>query len=258
MPWLAKNFVGGLLLPPCNLLIAQAAGLFLWKRRPGLSRALITGSFVGFVLLCMPATAVLLVQGLERGLPPVDLNDPKLPQLADAIVVLGGGRSYNSQEYGGHDAVSSAGLTRVRYAVDLRRKTGKPVLLTGGAPAGGGPSEAALMGEAMQEEFGVKADWLEQRSENTAENAEFSYRILSAAGIRRVFLVTHGWHMPRAYRSFKKAGFSVVPAPMGFLSDEGPGSQVLALLPNAKGMEMSYDAFHEGIGEIWYRIRGDE
>ena len=258
MSWFAKNLIGGLFLPPCNFLLIQATGVLLWKRCPRLSRYLVVGSCAGLALFSMPAISGRFSQLVENAVPPLDLNDPGLASRADAIVVLGGGKNFASQDYGGRDTVSISSLARVRYAADIRRKTGKPILMTGGAPSGGGPSEAELMGEVLQEEFGFKADWLEQRSDDTAENAEFSYRILSEKGIKRIFLVTHAWHMPRAYRSFKRAGFSVVPAATGFFSDGAGSAAILGFVPSSKGLDMSYVAFHEGLGALWYRIRGAE
>ena len=53
-------------------------------------------------------------------------------QRAGAIVVLGGGRYDEAPEYG-DDTISLAGLRRVRYAAVLQRRTGLPVLVSGGS-----------------------------------------------------------------------------------------------------------------------------
>lgn len=258
MHFFVKNLIGGLFLPPCNLLIVQAGGvLLLLRRRSRLGLAVVTLSTLGLAAVCSPAICGWFAMALERSVTPLDLDDPKLAERADAIVVLGGGKNVGSQDYGMRDMVSTAGLLRLRYAMDIERRTHKPILLTGGSPTGYGPPEAALMNEALQEEWGTKAKWLEERSANTAENAEFSYQILAPLGIRRIFLVTHAWHMPRAYRTFTKAGFQCVAAPTGFLSDEA-GTSLLDLLPDSKGLDMSYLVFHEGVGALWYRLRGAE
>ena len=94
------------------------------------------------------------------------------------------------------------------------------------------------------------------KSANTSENAELSYRILQPLGIRRIFLVTHASHMGRARRSFEKAGFEVVPAPMGYYSDNTSALSPLSWIPNAAGAEMSYICFHEAIGTLWYALTG--
>ena len=107
MAWLAKNALGGLFLPPCNLLLVQLAGLALWRKKPRLSRALVVASCAGLAFCSMPATAVILVEAVEGDVVPLHLEDPGLVSQADAIVVLGGGRIVHSQEYGGQDAISA-------------------------------------------------------------------------------------------------------------------------------------------------------
>src|SRR3954466_12212342 len=73
---------------------------------------------------------------------------PPLPQ-ADAIVVLSGGLYYKAPEYGG-DTVNNYVLERMRYAVQLYRLTGKPVLVTGGSWRDGARPEADTMKESFE------------------------------------------------------------------------------------------------------------
>ena len=54
------------------------------------------------------------------------------------------------------------------------------------------------MKQVLEREFQVPVTWVEETSRNTLENARGSFQVLGAAGIRRVYLVTHAWHMPRA------------------------------------------------------------
>ena len=88
-------------------------------------------------------------------------------------------------------------------------------------------------------------------------------KMLGDLGIRRVFLVTHAWHMPRALEVFEKAGVDAVPAPTGFVHKDpiraGFGFEDRSTygdwLPNAGALLKSYFALHEYLGRVWYRLR---
>jgi uncharacterized SAM-binding protein YcdF (DUF218 family) len=60
--------------------------------------------------------------------------------------------------------------------------------------------------------------------------------------------------MPRAREAFEHAGFSVVPAPMGYST---PSHQplILKLMPWAYAMDDTSTLMHEVIGRWWYRLR---
>lgn len=248
MSWLVTNLIAAFLLPPLSLLLAGVAGLLLWRRRPAIARALVGVSLGLLWLLSTPLVAASLLRLLEGE--PVAL-DPA-PQPADAIVVLGGGSWLNAPEYG-TDTVGSATLVRLRYAAKLQRETGKPILVTGGKPLGNRLSEAQQMKAVLEREFNVPVKWTEDESNNTFENAQFSHRMLAPLGVRRIYLVTHAWHMPRAARAFHSAGFEVVAAPTAYGAGRGGA---LDLLPSAAALQASAQSMHEAIGLLWYRMKG--
>ena len=97
---------------------------------------------------------------------------------ADAIIILGAETYFNAPEYGG-DTVNQFALERLRYGAHLFQRTGKPVLVSGGNPAGG-DAEGKLMREVLMQDFSVPVRWAEVRSENTLENARLSFDILPA------------------------------------------------------------------------------
>lgn len=170
---------------------------------------------------------------------------------AQAIVVLGAGRIRNAPEYGMQDIPGPGALQRLRYAATLQRETGLPLLVTGGSPDGSSESEAAIMARVLEHDFSVPVKWQEELSNNTAENAQFSSRILRAAGIHRILLVTDAMHMPRAKRVFEQAGLDAVPAPTIFIS-AGPRT-FDDFLPN--GLRDASYALHEWLGLAWYSVR---
>ena len=245
--WLITNAVAALLAPPGSLLILAAVGALvaIWRQRLG--RALVALSLVALYAL----STAFVADGLLGTLEPAP-RDPLADKNGQAIVVLGGGTYFSAPEYG-MDTVSPSTLVRLRYAAKLHRALDKPIMVTGGAPQGNPFSEAALMKQVLEAEFRAPVQWTEHGSNNTLENARLSYDLLAAADVRRIYLVTHAWHMPRARLAFEHAGFVVLPAPTGFSTRY----QLTALdfLPSAEALLRSNRFFRESIGIGWYYLR---
>ena len=244
----------GLILPPASLFLVIVAGLVLWRRRPRAGR-IVAGT--GLALLAFLSTtggARLLVAPLEAMTAP--LAAPERAG-AQAIVVLAAGRVRRAPEYDDRDVPDYVALARLRYAAHLQRRTGLPLLVSGGNGGGDvadrGYAEADGMAAALRDDFGVPVKWLEGRSRDTAENAAFSAAILRADGVHRILLVTDAMHMPRASAVFERAGLDVVSAPTMFFGRQ-PLS-VHAWIPSAEGMRRSWYATYEWIGLVWYRVR---
>ena len=248
MSWFITNLLSAFLLPPLNLLLVAGGGLWLWHKRPFIARALLVMAFALLWLLATPFVSDALMRQLEGAPDAVDTRT----QPADAIVVLGGGTYFRAIEYGG-DTVGERTLARLRYAAKLQRETGKPILVTGGKPLGNAFSEGAQMKAVLQQEFIVPVRWVEGDSDNTAENARLSYARLAPFGIRRIYLVSHAWHLPRAARAFRSAGFEVVPAPTAFTTRYR--TDLLTFVPNADALRDSRWFMHEVIGMLWYRLK---
>ena len=247
MSWFAVNLVSTFLLPPLNILLVALVGLFVARSHPRLGRALLIGSFALLWLCATPYFSGGALRLLEGSVKAVNTQ----AQPADAIVVLGGGTYFNAPEYGA-DTVGEATLVRLRYAAKLQRETGKPLLATAGKPLGNDISEAHLMQTVMEQEFKIPVLWTENDSDNTLESARYSYQILKKAGIKRIYLVTHAWHMPRSIMVFQAAGFDVVPAPTAFTTRYQ--TDLLSFIPRG-GLGESTIFMHEIIGLIWYRIK---
>src|SRR6202042_2404125 len=95
----------------------------------------------------------------------------------------------------------------------LHRKTGLPILVTGGIVQPDRPAVGTLMAASLSEDFQVPVAWVEDASVDTWENALLSAGILQTHHIRSVYLVTHGWHMRRAVMAFRHAGLVVTASP---------------------------------------------
>lgn len=261
-----KDILKQALLPPGIFILALILGLGLMlvagaRRRGGQSgphhgAVLVSISALMLALMSLPIVADGLTTRAQGDIGPLALVTDE-----EAIVILSAGARNYAREFRG-PTVDTITLERLRYGANLHRKTGLPVLVTGGivpelVTPEGEPlpdvSIAGLMAETLQGEFQVPVTWVEDQASNTWDNARFSADLLRPEGVDRIVLVTHGWHMPRAVESFEKMGFSVTPAPMGYreITFDRPDQY----LPDARAFAQSYYAVHELVGRLYYRFR---
>lgn len=247
-----RYFIKNLLLPPGIFLLFLFFAWWLRRSRPRMARALFVIGFVGMLAMTLPVVVQWSARGIET-LPPLPQDQwATLAQRADAIVVLGSGRERNDPTWGG-DIPTGVALERMRFAARLSKASGLPILTTGGLHYGEPPSEAAIMADSLRDDFGVNVRWQEGESRTTWENASMTAAILLPQGIKRVVVVTQAWHMPRSVWSFEKAGFSVVPAPVGFLSVAN-ARPFGGWLPESKAVWQSGQLLNEAAGLIGYRL----
>lgn len=246
MSWIATHLIGACLLPPLNLILLGGLGLLLLRSRPRLGRRLIALSFLLLYVISTPFVSDWALKKFEGPYIPPSGN-------AGAIVVLGGGTYFHAPEYDGKNTVNRWVLERLRYAAHLYRKTEKPVLVTGGHPLGNPDSEASQMKAVLVDDFHIPVAWTEDDSNNTEENAAKSFAILERQNIRAVYLVTQAWHMPRAARLFRHAGFAVIPAPVGFATSYK--TDLLSFVPSSGSLAQSEILLHELIGIAWFELK---
>jgi uncharacterized SAM-binding protein YcdF (DUF218 family) len=240
-----------LLIPPVNLVPLAIVGLLLAGRHPRLGRLLTGVGLLGLLVFALPITASLLMRGLEHGLAAPAGTPP--PQ---AVVILSADASFGlpGSIIDGFDA-GSLTLERLRAGARLARAQALPILVTGGVPRPGQPSLGGIMARVLARDFATPTRWVEARSEDTWQNAEFSAAILRKAGIRSVYLVSSAWHLRRATIAFRHFGIAVTPGPVRL--EDWPDSWTGAVLPTSGAWHRSYWAMHEWIGcaVYWWRAR---
>ncbi|MDH0302375.1 MULTISPECIES: YdcF family protein [unclassified Pseudomonas] len=248
-----RYFIKQWLMPPGVLLLLLLAAWWWRRRRPRLAAGCFALGLGGLYLMSLPAVVEQLARTLETE-PALAADDwAGLAQRADAIVVLGAGRERGDPAWGGADQPSPVALERMRYAAQLAKASGLPLLTSGGLHYGTPPSEAQLMADRLQADFAVKVSWKEDASRTTWENAEFSARLLQSQGIRRVVVVTQAWHMQRSRWSFERAGLEVVPAPVGFLGRDH-ARPFAGLLPESRAVWQNGQLLNEAVGLLGYRL----
>jgi uncharacterized SAM-binding protein YcdF (DUF218 family) len=241
-----------LLLPPGILLLLLVLAWWLRRSRPRLAAACFAVGLGGLWLMSLPVVVEWAARGIEQDVPLPRNQWATLAQQADAIVILGSGRERKDPTWGA-DIPTGVALERMRYAAQLARESGLPILTSGGLHLGEPPSEAAIMADSLERDFGVRVRWQEGLSRTTWENATMTAEVLQPLGIKRVILVTQAWHMPRARWSFEKAGFTVVAAPVGIL---GRDNALLfgGWLPESRAVQQSGQLLSEAAGLWTYRL----
>lgn len=128
------------------------------------------------------------------------MNSRSIPERYDAIVVLGA-----ALRQGG--SASPTLVARVRHAAALLHAgAAEWLIVTGGARAGG-PAEADVMA-ALARAAGVPEErvLVEDRAQNTFENARYSAAMMRARGWSRAIVVTDRYHLRRAVLAFRACG----------------------------------------------------
>ncbi len=238
-----RPVLAALVMPPLPFFLLILIGARLILPRRGLGWFVILISIVGLWLSACLGTGQWLNQFVLKQ--PAALSAEGIAELKAAVknkeqiavVVLGGGQETVAPEYGVANLAPPT-LERLRYGLWLSRETGAPVAFSGGLAWGqaDGQPEAQTASRVASNDFGQQIKWLEDRSHDTRENAVRTVPLLKQAGVTRIVLVTHGWHMPRAQKVFEQAAggsVKIQPAPMGLA--RRVDSAALDWLPTAAG-----------------------
>ena len=260
------------LMPPGGILLLLLLAFLLFYKMRRFSRFLLGIALILLYLFSTPWMKLQLAERLEVVSPLVEI--PQIPEdeLA-AIVVLGGGRYTAAPEFKmnapegnregalgyGRDVVGKSTLERLRYGASLHKRSGFPLLVSGGTPLDEAVPESQLMADSLWHDFGIAEVWQEERSINTWEHAQLVPQILREKGVSTLLLVTHASHMPRSLRVFQQSpemdGIRVIPAPTAFTTrgamDQGFGNW----RPSAGVLSKNVSFLHEWGGMIWYQIR---
>ena len=235
------NLVADILLPPASLAVLALLFLIMGSRgRIGATLALAL-----LIILGLPIVATALLNSLT---PPSAVTTGPEPA---AIVIL----SADAVRIEGPVDLDPGPLTldRTRAGAALARRTGLPILVSGGAISDAQTTLAAMMTKSLHDDFGLTTRWDEDRSRDTWENAEFSAAILRNTGIRRIYLVTHDWHMRRSLLAFRHFGLDPVPVPV-----RPPYTPVFSwrrLIISPIAWFNSFIALHEWVGLAYYTVR---
>lgn len=142
--------------------------------------------FLGWTLAIILTTLVVgfaLLVGVGFYLSPQDNADK-----ADAIVVVSGGQTTSRAEKG----------------IDLYKQGYAPNIIFSGAALDDGPSNAfAMRDQALASGVPAGNIYIDEKSQNTYENAVNSKAILQSLAASKIILVTSPYHQRRANQTFE-------------------------------------------------------
>ncbi len=245
-------------LTPSNLLIGLGlvGAILLGSQLRRVGRLFVFMSLFG-MLACglTPLPNVLMVM-LEERFPAPELADVGS---IDGIIVLGGATS-NTVATARDTLALNEAAERLVIMPDLaRRFPDASVILTGGAAAfvGESDAEADLMMTALVS-IGVEQGRIvrESKARNTAENATETFVLVQPKSSQRFLLVTSAFHVPRAVGAFRKAGWAgVVPFPVDYRT-RGASDGLKPFAAASDGLKRFDTATREIIGLVAYRLTG--
>lgn len=250
--FIASKLAWGVLKPQTWILfLAGAACLAAWRGATGTTRASTTLLLVLIVVIGAFPVADRLMAPLESRYP---ANPPV--ENVTGIIVLGGGEEWPRY---GQPQVNEGGERFIEALALSRMFPEARLVYTGGSGSlshlGEVPGKSAETAELFFRRSGVAPERVsyEPASRNTAENAAFAYDLVEPKTGETWLLVTSAFHMPRAFRSFERAGWpGLVAWPVDFRADEE--FYVGWYLPgNLTGLEV---ALKEYLGLFVYGVTG--
>ena len=243
MIYVAK-FIALWLLPPGIIIIALLGiGIGIYRTKRKLSICSITLALIIY-LLSTNAFANMLMRPLEYAYKPSSVP-------VDAIVVLGGGMTPNTNDVSGKGTLGSYSANRLLTAVQLQRKLGVPIVFSGGKVFSDSGNEAEVADRVLRN-LGVEASKiiLDSEARNTAENALYTAKIADKHHFKNIYLVTSAFHMQRSMINFEKQikGVDIIAYPCDYLTSPDNIINFFNLCPQFIGLEKSFLALHEYLG----------
>jgi uncharacterized SAM-binding protein YcdF (DUF218 family) len=254
MFFVVSKVLGFFALPSNDVLAVGLIGLALMRTRfARTGRGLVSASILLFVAFGLLPLGKMLIEPLEDRFPRWDAARGA----PSGIVVLGGAIEPEVASMRRASELNEA-AERITVVAELaRRYPTARILYSGGngslQPRGGGEAPIA---RALLESFGVPARRLilEDQSRTTAENAEFSRRLVMPKPGERWLLVTSAYHMPRSIGAFRKAGFAVEAYPVDYRTT-GVADLWIPFDSVATGLRRTDTAAREWVGLLVYWLR---
>jgi len=99
--------------------------------------------------------------------------------------------------------------------------------------------------------------FVEDRSNNTVDNAVYAKQILDSLQLKPPYLlITSAYHVPRASLLFKNAGIPTVPFPCNYIAGRGNFNFPSSLLPQPSVLSGWNIYLKETAGYLWYSLTG--
>ena len=255
MFFIVSKVLGFFALPSNDMLAVGLIGLALTRTRlVRTGQGLVWASILLFLAFGLLPLGKMLIAPLEERFPPANAAGAA----PAGIVVLGGAIEPAFANTRPSSELNEA-AERITVIAQLARRYPSARILYSGGPGGLLPrgSGEAHIAAALIESFGVPARRLilEEESRTTAENAEFSRRLVMPKAGERWLLVTSAYHMPRSIGAFRKAGFTVEAYPVDYRTT-GATDLWIPFDTVATGLRRTDTAAREWVALLVYWLTG--
>ncbi|MGV3491951.1 MAG: YdcF family protein [Devosia sp.] len=224
-----------------------------WLKRRWPSRLLVGAALLLLILCCFTSFGYLLINPLEDR-----FVRPAEPERIDGIVVLGGAMESETTATRGVWEFNRSG-DRFVETLRLAQQHPEARIVIAAGPGALVPDQypEALAAERFFLDFGIAPErlFLDQRSRNTEENAQFARELSGDTGTETWLLVTSAFHMPRSVGLFRRAGFPVIPWPADYLSTGRSDVTVLIDQPS-ENLSVATMALREWTALAGYYLTG--
>lgn len=215
-----------LIFAPSNLIVLTLAlgGWLMLMRRNLIGSILFLIGFTTLIIGTVSSLPDRALETLEMQFPRCDDRVEKI----DGVIVLGGATDLIPSVVWDRLSVNDSGSRLIMMADLARRYPDAKIVFTGGYGSlfGTPISEADVVAKHISV-LGLDPSrvMFETKSRNTIENALFTRDLVEPKPDEKWLLVTSGFHMPRAYGMFRKAGFPVVACVSDYTSKPGYDDQ---------------------------------
>ncbi len=240
--------------PISVILLLLVLGLvLLWAKRRRLAGAAVTLAALLLVLFSFTTFAYVLIAPLENR-----FVRPDEPARIDGIVVLGGAMDTEVNTTRQSWELKRSGdrfVETLRLA--LRHPEARILIAGAGSILSPGQDSEAESGARFFRDFGIAPErlLLEDKSNNTEENAINAKAVAGPKPDETWLLVTSAFHMPRSVGLFRRAGFPIIPWPTDYMA---PGNDRAGLKFDeaTENLAISNTALREWIGLVGYYLTG--
>ncbi len=240
-----KKLIGMWLMPIPLTLSGLLLALFLWKRRPRLSQALVAFSCLWLALTSWHPVADKLLAPFENHYPMFDRQQP-----VDAVVVLGGCHASDATMPPAAQLCTSS-LFRLVEGLRILEANPQALLFVSGYKGTDKRAHAEVMQE-VAESFGVDSKRIRSFSSprDTEEEAMVMQPYLKDL---RFALVTENSHLPRALVFFEALNLNAIAAPAMRMSVEDSDWRI-----GAQAAQKTERAMYELLGTLWQKLKGSK
>ena len=241
-----KEIISAFIMPPFSLVLILIVGWLVQRRNERVGRLLFTLGAVVSILIFMPITGKVAIQPLLHAVKPWVPGDPIMPE----VVLIPTGGAFEDQDHRWWP--NNYSVSRMTSGLDLHKRYGLPLIISGGPMPGSQDSEAKLLVRFfnLEETADIR---LEQHSRTTYDTARNVAQLLRPAGVKVVFLVTTDVHMTRMAASLRHQGLQILGRPFSPMVYEYTWWDAV---PKNSGLSIWNEALNEYLAIAWYLATG--